>query len=172
VRLDWAILSNSGEIQANLAYILGGGWDTAWRPAFPAPFLGALNLRIMVHPTEVTSPHQLQLQFWNEDGQPFAPHLDLTIGPGVVPPGHPVGWDLPALLAIGLPGLLVPQPGRYSVEILIDGQHMKSVPFRFVLGGPPSQPVPPLPPQPGGPSAPGPQGPPDPGPAGPPTWPT
>lgn len=147
MKLDWAILSNSGEIQANLAYVMGGGWDTAWRPSFPAPFFGALNLRLLVHPSEVTHPHSIQLQFWNQDGKPFAQPLELTLGPGQVPPDHEVGWDIPAMLAIGLQGLMVPQPGRYSIEMLIDGQHVRSIPFKFVQGGPPLLP-PALPPRP------------------------
>jgi hypothetical protein len=146
MRLDWAILSNSGEIQGNLAYVLGGGWDTAWRPIFPAPFFGALNLRLLVHPSEVSEPHRIQLQFWNQDGKPFAPQLDLNVGPGQIPPEHEVGWDVPAMLAIGLQGLTVPAPGRYSIEILIDGQHVRSMPFKFVLGGPPGSAPPALPP--------------------------
>jgi hypothetical protein len=148
MKLDWAILSNSGEIQANLAYVMGGGWDTAWRPAFPAPFFGALNLRLLVHPSEISHPHRIELQFWNEDGKPFAPQLQLTVGPGEMPPEHEVGWDVPAMLAIALHGLMVPKPGRYSIEILIDGAHARSMPFKFVQGGPPGAPPPALPPHP------------------------
>jgi hypothetical protein len=146
MKLDWAILSNSGEIKENLSYVLGGGWDTAWRPTFPAPFLGALNLRLLVHPSEIGNQHRLQLQFWNQDGKPFAPQLDVTIGPGELPSEREIGWDMPAMLAIGLYGLTVPEPGRYSIEILIDGQHVRSMPFKFVQGGSPAKAPPRLPP--------------------------
>jgi len=147
MKLDWAILSNSAEIQANLSYVLGGGWDTGWRPIFPTPFLGALTLRLLVHPAEVSQPHKIELYFWNEDGKAFAPPLTITLGPSVVPPEHPRGWDLPAMLAIGLQNLQIPDQGRYSIELLVDGQHTKSIPFRFVSGGPPGAPLSPLPPQ-------------------------
>lgn len=147
MKLDWAILSNSAEIQANLSYVLGGGWDTAWRPSFPAPFMGAVTLRILVHPSEVGKAHQLELDFWNEDGKPFSEPLQLTVGPGQIPEDHPVGWELPALLAIGLQGLPIPEPGRYSIEVLIDGQHFKSIPFRMILGPPSGPPPSALPPQ-------------------------
>jgi hypothetical protein len=142
MKLDWAILSNFAEVQGNLSYVLGGGWDTAYRPDFPAVFGGALTLRLLSHPSEVTTPHQVVLQFWTEDGKPFAPPLNLTIGPGAVPPDHPIGWDLPALIAINLQGLPIPRPGRYSVEILIESQHVKSIPFRCLRGRPPGSPPP------------------------------
>jgi hypothetical protein len=137
MRLDWAILSNSSEIQGGLSYVLGAGWDTGWRPAFPAPFLGALTLRVMVHRTEAAERHRLVVRFWDEDGAEFAAPLEVELGPGEVPEGHPAAWEIPAQLAIALHGLPIPSPGHYSFEISVDGHHLKSVPFRFVQGQPP-----------------------------------
>jgi hypothetical protein len=144
MKLDWAILSNSAEVQGGLSYVLGGGWDTGFRPTFPAPFLGAITLRVLVHPTEIEVPHNLELQFWNEDGRPFAPPVSLTLHPGAVPDQHPVGWDVPATVAIGLQNLPIPAAGRYSIEILIDGQHHRSISFRMQQGQQPA--APPAPP--------------------------
>ena len=140
MRLDWAHLSNSAEVRDGLVYVLGGGWDTGYRPAFPAPFLGALTLSVLVHPSEAARAHEVELLFWNEDGKPFAPPANLTIQPVPVPEQHPTGWDMPALIAIGLQNLPIAAPGRYSIEILIDGQHQRSIRFRFVQGQPPAQP--------------------------------
>lgn len=126
MRLDWAILSNSSEIQGGLAYVLGGAWDTGWRPIYPAPFAGALTIRVLVHPTEVTAQHQLEIRFWNADGHDFAQPLHVILGPGTVPPDHPTGWEVPALLAISLHTLLIPSEGQYSLEILVDGHHLGS----------------------------------------------
>lgn len=137
MRLDWAILSNSAEIQGGLSYVLGGGWDTGWRPEFPAPFLGALNLRVMVHATEVTTAHRLEIRFWTADGGDFAPPVSVELGPGEVPSDLPPGGELPAQLAIALHGLMVPDEGNYSLEFLVDGRHLGSLPFRFKKGLPP-----------------------------------
>ena len=147
MKLDWAILSNSSEIQGGLGYVLGGGWDTSWRPTFPASFIGALTLRVMVHRTEVTRQHELEVRFWDEDGRDFAPALQVQLGPGTVPDGHPPTWEVPAQLAIGLHGLPIPAAGHYSFEVSVDGQHLKSVPFRFVEGLPPPAAAAALPPQ-------------------------
>jgi hypothetical protein len=140
LRLDWAILSNAAEIQAGLAYVLGGGWDTGWRAEFPAPFLGAMTVRLLVHPTEVNRPHQLELRFWTADGADFAAPLRIDLGPGQVPAERPAGQELPALLAIGLQGLTVPAPGHYSIEILVDDRHLQSIPFQMMQGPPPPPP--------------------------------
>lgn len=137
MKLDWAILSNSAEIQNNLSYVLGGGWDTSWRLAYPSPFLGALTVRLLQHRVEAARPHKLEVHALNEDGQPFAPPVTITLAPGLIPPDFPQGWDIPTLVAIDLRGLMIPKAGRYSFEVLIDDSHAKSIPFRFILGGPP-----------------------------------
>lgn len=138
MKLDWAHLSNSAEVRDGLVYVLGGGWDTGWRPSFPAPFLGALTLSVRVHPSEISKAHQVELLFWDADGKPFAPPATLSLEPGTIPDKHPTGWDIPANIAIGLQNLPIPSPGFYSIEILIDGQHQRSVRFRFVQGMPPA----------------------------------
>lgn len=141
MKLDWAILSNSAEVAPNnLAYVLGGGWDTAWRSQFPAAFGGALTLRLLLNRLEVARPHQLEVHLLDEDGHPFVPPVTRNMSEMNLPPDYPKGWDVPALLAIGMPVLPIPSPGHYSLEILIDGQHVKSVPFRFILGPPPPPP--------------------------------
>ncbi len=140
MKLDFAVLSNASEVQANLLYLMGGGWDTGYRPMFPAPFQGALTIRLLAHPTELNRPHQLELRFLTEDGAEFAPVLTLTITPGPPPPEFPKGWDVPLMMAIGLQNLAIPTAGHYSIEILIANQHLKSVQFRLIQGVPPGLP--------------------------------
>lgn len=139
MKLDWAILCNSGEVQTNLAYVLGGGWDTAWRAPFPAPFGGALVLRFLLNRSEIGRAHQLELHFLDEDGTPIAPAVGLAIGAQQAPPGWPHGWDIPGMVALGLQTLLIPKAGMYAISILIDGSHVKDVAFQF-LEGTPTQP--------------------------------
>jgi hypothetical protein len=143
MRLDFAVLSNSSEVQSNLLYLSGGGWDTGWRSGFPAPFQGALTIRLLAHQTEVNRPHKLEIRFLSEDGAEFAPAFDATLTPGPAPADLPIGWDVPIMLAIGLQTLQIPAPGRYSIEILIDNQHAKSVQFRLIEGAPLPGPQPP-----------------------------
>jgi hypothetical protein len=142
VKLDWAILANAAEVQNNLIFVLGGGWDTGTRPLYPAPFQGALAMRLLLHPTEMSRPHKVEIQLNDEDGQPIAPIIGLNTNPGPPPPNHPTGWDVAALVVVGMQSLMIPKPGGYSLEILLDDQHFRTIPFRFVQvtapGTPPS----------------------------------
>lgn len=137
MRLDWAILSNSSEVREGLAYVLGGGWDTGVRASFPAPLFGALSLRVMAHPSEVEASHQLEIRFWNADGNDFLPPLQLELARIEVPVDHPAGWEVPVLLSVNLQGAMIPDEGDYSLEILVDGRHLGSLPFRFRKPEPP-----------------------------------
>jgi hypothetical protein len=142
LKLDFAVLSNASEVNGNLLYLTGGGWDTGWRQAFPAPFQGALTIRLLWHPTEVASPRRLELRFLSEDGAEFAPTFTLTMAAVQLPPDYPKGWDVPVMFAIGLQGLPIPAPGHYSIEVLVDNQHLKSVQFRMIKGAPQIQQLP------------------------------
>ncbi len=142
MKLDFAVLSNASEVNGNLLYLQGGGWDTGWRPFFPAPFQGALTIRLLWHPTELSSSHQLELRFLSEDGAEFAPTFRLTMQGAKLAADFPKGWDVPLMFAIGLQNLPIPAPGHYSIEVLVDNQHLKSVQFRMMKGG---APVPQLP---------------------------
>ena len=143
MKLDWAILANAAEVQTNLIYVLGGGWDTGSRPQFPAPFQGALAMRLLLHPTEMSKPHKVEIQLNDEDGQSIAPRISLNTNPSPPPTSHPTGWDVAALVVVGMQSLMIPKPGGYSLEILLDDQHFRTIPFRFVQlatpGPPPSQ---------------------------------
>jgi uncharacterized protein DUF6941 len=144
VKLDWAILSNSSEAKDGLASILSAGWDTAYRPSFPAPFLGAVTVRVLFHRSEAAlesgTPHRFEMLFWTADGQSFAPGISFTMHVKSAP-SSPTGWDVPAVFAANLSTLAVPKAGEYSIEILVDGEHLKSLHFRFMEGGPPGSPT-------------------------------
>jgi len=140
VKLDWAILSSAAEARDGLASILLGGWDTAYRPTFPTPFLGAVTVRLLFHRSEVSeqgTPHRFELLFWNEDGKPFAPSISF-VTPVKLMPEVPVGWDVPWVIAANLSNLAVPQAGDYSIEVLVDGEHLKSLRFRFIHSAAPT----------------------------------
>jgi hypothetical protein len=88
----------------------------------------ALALRIMVHPTEMDSEHSLQVRLIGEDGQEVA-QVQGTFGvndPTILEPGEEAGVSIP----LAMHELMLPMAGTYSFEILIDGTHHASVPFR------------------------------------------
>jgi hypothetical protein len=143
LRLDWAILANAAEVGPNnLSYVLGAGWDTSWRAEYPNIFIGSLLLRLMLNRTEVPRPHSFEIQILDEDGNQVAPPIQGN-AQAILPVDYPKGWELPLTVAIGINGLPIPKAGFYSFEILVDGQHLRTVPFRFAVGAPQGQPMPP-----------------------------
>ena len=100
--------------------------------------LGAdIALVLTVHPTEA-GPHTLSVVLQGADGQQVA-RLDAQfVVPGPLMPRPP---ELPAELfaqpgemivvplAISLQMVAIPGSGRYSLEILVDGDHKKTLAF-------------------------------------------
>jgi len=135
MRLDWALLANAAEGPPNgLVHILGAGIDTLWREQFPAPFGGALVLRLLSSRIEADRGHKIEVHCVDEDGRPILNQpLVLNLPARSVPPEHPHGWDLASNIVVNLAGVAIPKVGLYSFEILIDNQQVRSLPFRAVL---------------------------------------
>ncbi len=131
MKLDWAMLCSSAEGREGLAYILGGGWDTTGRSEFPAPFVGAVALRVLFDPTEV-GEHHLVLTARDETGRPLAEPVAVPFRVES-PPNLPEGWSAASLICATLHGLPLPAAGLYAIEIEVDGLHMKTLPFRITL---------------------------------------
>lgn len=134
MRLDWALLANAAEGPPNgLVYILGAGIDTLWRDQFPAPFGGAMVLRLLSSRIEAQRAHKVEVHCADEDGKPVLPQpLVLNLPARAVPSEHPQGWDLASNIVINLAGVAIPKAGMYRFEILIDDQQVRSLPFRAV----------------------------------------
>jgi hypothetical protein len=130
MRLDWALLANSAEVREGVIYVMSGGWDTALRDRFPAPFMGSIAARLLFNRTEV-GPHAFEVHLLTADGDPIIPPVSvpLTVEPA---PGLPPGWDIAVIVAINLTGVVIPAAGAYVVELLVDRFHVKSLPFRAV----------------------------------------
>ena len=135
MRLDWALLANAEEGPPNgLVYILGAGIDTLWREQFPAPFGGAMVLRLAESRVEARKSHTIELHCSDEDGKAvLAQPIVLTMPPREVPEDLPPGWDLTANVVINLAGVLIENPGLYRFEIVVDDQLVRTLPFRLVL---------------------------------------
>jgi hypothetical protein len=132
MRLDWALLASAAEGPPNgLVYILGAGIDTLWREQYPAPFGGAMVIRLLTSRIESERPHKVEVHCSDEDGGAvLAQPIMFTLPARQVPPDHPHGWDLAAHIVINLSGVAIPKPGFYNFEILVDDQQVRTLPFR------------------------------------------
>jgi hypothetical protein len=134
MQVDVALLCDFVTVRDNLLHILGGGIGELTRPVFPAPMNVGLAVRLLAHPTEVSTSHTVRVLVVGTDGEDIAAmELQTSVVPHVPRPDQVVNWVLP----FALHGILLPAPGAYSVEILIDGVHQKSVPFEVKEAPPP-----------------------------------
>lgn len=135
--LDFAFLADAAEANAHSRkfYVLGGGFDSIGAATFPAvhPQL-SLVARILVHPTEADRSHTLEIKLMDADGGIIA-NIEGNFAAGA--PSQP-GRELAVPLVINIANVQFERPGDYSVEILINNQHMKSLPLRVALAVPPS----------------------------------
>lgn len=136
--IDTCLLCDAATVREGLLHILGGGITTVVRPEFPAPLGLQMALRVLAHSTELDRSHTLEVLLQDEDGGRVTQFNVETaqIDPAQVPAGEraplPLAWDFPA-------NPHLPHPGSYSFELLIDGVHQRTVPFKAIEGTPPPE---------------------------------
>lgn len=138
------MLANHAEVQANLLYAMGMGWNLIG-PA-PSPF--AIAALIEVQWDETNRPLRLVLDIVDVDGQafqvatptgdrPFEIAADINVGR---PPDAPPGTTFVVPVAANVQAVLF-QPGRqYVVRASVNGTQMDETSFR-VRTQPPAQPA-------------------------------
>lgn len=130
MELDYALLADSATISEGKTYVLGGGVSILWRADYPAVLGVSLVAQFGFHRTEVGTDHELSIQVIDADGNPVVPEIQGQMHLGEPAEGSPPNVPLVAPLVLPFPPMPVLQrPGAYSVEILIDGRHLKSLPF-------------------------------------------
>jgi hypothetical protein len=97
-----------------------------------------LALLCTLHPTEAAEPHRIRVVVQSADGAEVA-RLDgeFGVGAGEVEPGptgRQPGESLIVPLALPLRNVGIPEAGKYSVEVLVDNQHVESL---FFMASPP-----------------------------------
>jgi hypothetical protein len=137
MRVDTCLVCEAASVHDGLLNVLGGGITQVNCGEFPAELGVSLALRIMVHPTEVAHPHQLEIVLQSEDGEQVTKvDVQLRTDPDVDLPDIPAGEEPEILMAWNFPGHpRLPREGRYSFELLIDGVHQASMPLKAVLIG-------------------------------------
>lgn len=129
MRIDCALLCDAATVREGLLHILGGGVTQIARPEYPAPVGLTLALRVAVHPSEAGSQHRLEAQLVDFDGHRLI-EIDVDFAPSVNQDPNDLGEEIGVNIPLNFPPQAVLNgPGRYSVEILIDGIHQVSIPF-------------------------------------------
>jgi hypothetical protein len=135
-KLDFAFLADAAEAEPGRKfYVLGGGVDSINAPSFPVTHpLIALVIRLLVHPAEADHEHSLEIRMMDSDGAALANIQGTFTAAGTAPPGR----EIPMNLVFNMVSTRFERDGDYSLEILINNQHMKSLPLRLNKYEPPA----------------------------------
>jgi hypothetical protein len=132
VRVDWATLARYAESSGGLATLVGAGIDTYYPPELPAPIVLPLTVQLRGGQEEMTQPHQITFRILDANLDQVGE--EGTLGFQSEPnPNIEEGWEAGILLTV-VSQFVAEQEGPYSIEIAIDSEHKKSVPFRVLTG--------------------------------------
>jgi uncharacterized protein DUF6941 len=122
-----AFLCDFAEVRERLLFALGGGITRLWRDAFPASMDASLALLLELHQMELATRHDLQVVVQGEDGQRVG---EVSGAFQMGAPEVDVGENLLVPIALDLRPARLPAPGSYAVEIVIDGNHQRTIQFK------------------------------------------
>jgi hypothetical protein len=138
MELEYALLADAAQVSEGKTFILGGGVTILWRQQFPASLGVVLVAQFTYHRSEAESDHTLRIQVIDADGNPVLPEIQGEMHVGGPAPGMPPNVPLGVPVLIAFPPMPVLQrAGAYSVDIVLDGRHVKSL--SFAVAQPPAQ---------------------------------
>ena len=151
--IEYAFLADAAEARPGQKFaVIGGGVSRLGGPQFPLrhPHL-ALVCGLMVTTPELGAEHEVQFVLLTPEGQQLS-----NATAKIVANGPSDGRDSVLTFSLDMWNLSFPQPGDYSIRILVDGSERKRLPLvveqREQQAGPPGSrgaTPPPFPPQTG-----------------------
>jgi hypothetical protein len=135
--IEYAFLADAAEARPGHKFaVIGGGVSRLGGPKFPLrhPHL-ALVCGLLVTSPELGREHELQFVLLTPDGQKLSNATAKIMASG---PGD--GRDSVLTFSLDLWNLSFPQPGDYSIRILVDGSERKRLPLVVEQREAPAQP--------------------------------
>jgi Family of unknown function (DUF6941) len=136
VNLDYAFLADASRVENGKLYVLGGAFTIMWRDSYPALPLASVAMGFTYASGETGRSRRVRLHLADADGAELIPDLELELQ---LPPRDP---NMPARAALHIPltfdlpqAPILPTAGSYALEIMLDDNHVGSVPF--VVAEPP-----------------------------------
>lgn len=133
MELEFAMLAEAANSLPDGRFnILGGCIENIYAPNFPVvhPYM-VIILRITGHRTEMKSTHEILIYMKDADGKDVINAIKIPLPPA--PPEMPSNIKKFNANLIGqLANINFPQKGTYSLEILLDGRHEKSLPLELI----------------------------------------
>ena len=146
MRLHFLLLAQAASAPPDgLLYIHGGGINTVLTQQVPLGFQGTLVIRLFADRSEAGRQVPLEIQINDEDGRSILPQpVRLLIAAQPVA-HHPVGWPIPVQVVANLTGVQLARAGEYTIDVLLNDQHVGSEHLRVVVGAPGQAPAAPPP---------------------------
>jgi len=131
MEVDFAFLSDKADIVNGKLYVLGGAFDTIFSKQAPIRHPGmTLALRFLVSPAELDREHKIEVIVIDGDGK------KIISVPGQMtvkrPPESTGGYKVPFLSSLNFYNVQFENFGDYSIEVLLNGSSIKSVPLRVL----------------------------------------
>ncbi len=128
------VLADYVRIDNGIAHIIGANFDTIYASQLPSARTVHAALRFVASRDDVPgASHALQLIISSEDRQ-----IGSLTGTVVIPdrsPGTPVHWRTGLFIDMQIP-LLMTTYGDYAIDLVLNGEQLKSVDLRVVPGRP------------------------------------
>lgn len=99
-----------------------------WRDEFPAKMDCALALVLELHQMELDRQHEVDVRVMGGDGEELARAKGALSGQA--PQDAIAGETLLAPIVIPLTNTSLPEPGQYSIDIMVDGSYARSLTFQ------------------------------------------
>ena len=127
---QFAFLCDYGQESGGKLHALGVGWDTIYAGTLPARhpmmcFIARLSGTIVEAGTK-----ELGIRIIDADGLDIVPPISQAIPFEVKPPQ--LSGNINVVINLG--GLLLPKYGPYALHLTVQGQDIKTVPFRVSEG--------------------------------------
>ena len=131
MEVDFAFLADKADIVGGKLYVLGGAFDAISAKQVPVVHSQmTLAIRFLLSPSEVNREHKLEVILMDSDGK----RIIALPGQFSVKP-HPenvLGYKIPFLTALNFWNIRFEKFGDYSIELLLNGTSIKSIPLRLV----------------------------------------
>ncbi len=130
MELDFAFLADSADVVGGKLYVLGGAFDALGAQSLPVhiPRI-TLAMRFLLTPAESDRNHKIEIIVMDEDGKKLAAlRGDFSASVATRIPGS----RLSVPLALNFLNMRFDKFGSYSVEILVNGLSVKSIPLQVI----------------------------------------
>jgi hypothetical protein len=131
-QLDYALLADYVRVEGGLAHVIAGNVDTVYANDVPAAQNISLLIVLKFTREECGRPWPIDVVFQDEDGERLVQVNGQVQAEWAE--GLPPGWRVGAALGMNF-GIVIQQHGLHSFEVLVNGEHRKSLSLRVIPRG-------------------------------------